>query len=130
MKIEVAIGLERLSSAMERCAPGSKRCGRMGRWFGALLGGCVALSAQPACAETSHAPGIVSVCEPCHGANGVSGDVETPNLAGQRSVYIRQQLEALRSGRRKHPEMRTVARELTDREIDQLVIYYSTLAPQ
>jgi cytochrome c553 len=42
---------------------------------------------------------------------------------------MRQQLEAFRAGRRRHPDMKTLARELTDREIDQLVVYYSTLAP-
>lgn len=96
----------------------------------ALLAGCIALGAQSASAETSRAPAIVSVCAPCHGADGAGGDVDVPNLAGQRSIYIRQQLEAFRAGRRKHPEMRPVARELTDRDIDQLVIYYSTLTPR
>ena len=61
---------------------------------------------------------------------GTGGDVEKPNLAGQKSIYLRQQLEAFRAGRRKHPEMKSIARELTDREIDQLVVYYSTLAPR
>ena len=73
------------------------------------------------------APAIVAVCAPCHGIDGTGGDVEKPNLAGQHSIYLRQQLLAFRSGKRKHPDMSKRARDLTDREIDQLVIYYSTL---
>jgi hypothetical protein len=33
---------------------------------------------------------------------------------------------ALRSGKRKHPEMKIIARDLTDRMIAQPVVYYST----
>ena len=80
-------------------------------------------------AQTRHAPAIVSVCAPCHGADGVTGDAEKPNLAGQKSIYLRQQLLAFRSGKRRHPDMKTISRSLTDREIDQIVVYYSTLIP-
>lgn len=80
-------------------------------------------------AEPRRVPPIVEACVPCHGIDGQTGDVEKPNLAGQKSIYLRQQLLAFRSGKRKHPEMRTIARDLTDREIDQLVVYYSTLVP-
>jgi cytochrome c553 len=96
----------------------------------AIALGCFGLCLQSANAQTSRVPAIVTVCAPCHGADGAGGDVEKPNLAGQKSIYIRRQLEAFRAGRRKHPEMRPMARELTNREIDQLVIYYSTLAPR
>jgi cytochrome c553 len=99
-------------------------------WQAAIAVGCLALGVQPANAEASHAPAIVAVCTPCHGADGAGGDVEIPNLAGQKSIYLRQQLEAFRAGRRKHPEMKSIARELTNREIDQLVVYYSTLVPR
>ena len=82
---------------------------------------------RPAIAETSRPPAIVTVCAPCHGVDGTTGDVEKPNLAGQKSIYLRQQLLAFRKGTRKHPDMKTISRNLTDREIDQLVVYYSTL---
>ena len=78
----------------------------------------------------SRTPAIVTVCAPCHGIDGTGGDVEKPNLAGQHSIYLRQQLLAFRSGKRKHPDMSRRARDLTDREIDQLVVYYSTLIPR
>jgi cytochrome c553 len=40
------------------------------------------------------------------------------------------QLLAFKKGQRKHPEMRYVARELTELELDELVVYYSTLPPR
>jgi cytochrome c553 len=88
------------------------------------------LGVEAASAQTSRIPAIVAACSPCHGADGMTGDVEKPNLAGQKSIYLRQQLLAFRTGKRKHPEMKIVARDLTDREIDQLVVYYSTLVPR
>lgn len=78
-------------------------------------------------AQTTRAPAIVAVCAPCHGADGTTGNVETPNLAGQKAIYLRQQLLAFRDGRRKHPDMKTISWDLTEREINQLVVYYSTL---
>lgn len=81
-------------------------------------------------AQVSKPPAIVAVCSPCHGADGMTGDVEKPNLAGQKSIYLRQQILAFRAGTRRHPDMKKQARALTDREIDQLVIYYSTLMPR
>lgn len=82
-----------------------------------------------ASAQTNNPPAIVELCTPCHGIDGTGGDVEKPNLAGQKSIYIREQLLAFRSGKRKHPDMKSIGRDLSDREIDQLVIYYSTLPP-
>lgn len=82
-----------------------------------------------ASAQSRAAPSVAAVCEPCHGLDGVGHDVEIPNIAGQHSIYLRNQLMAFKKGQRKHPEMRYVARELTDREIDELVVYYSTLSP-
>ena len=87
---------------------------------------CLSVEAH---AQQPRVPPIVTVCAPCHMTDGTGADVEKPNLAGQHSIYLRQQLLAFRSGKRRHPEMSRQARNLTDREIDQLVLYYSTLLP-
>jgi cytochrome c553 len=102
------------------------------RWpvLACALVACGPPTIDRALAQPRRTPAIVSVCAPCHGADGGGGTVEQPNLAGQKSIYIRQQLLAFRSGKRSHPDMRVIARELTDREIDQLVVYYSTLPPR
>jgi len=88
------------------------------------------ISPNHAGAQPRAVPTVVTVCAPCHGLDGIGRDVEVPNIAGQQSIYLRSQLMAFRKGQRQHPEMRHLARDLTDREIDELVVYYSTLAPQ
>ena len=92
------------------------------------LGALVA--AHSAQAQAKRVPTVAGICEPCHGLDGIGRDVEIPNLAGQHSIYLRNQLLAFRDGKRKHPEMRYVARELNERELEELVVYYSTLLPQ
>ena len=94
----------------------------------AVVGGGLATVFEPAMAQAPRVPAIVAVCAPCHGIKGDGGDVEKPNLAGQKSIYLRLQLLAFRSGKRKHPQMQSAVRNLGDSEIDQLV-YYSTLVP-
>jgi cytochrome c553 len=92
---------------------------------------CAAVSLCPdhVGAQSRAAPTVATVCAPCHGLDGVGHDVEIPNIGGQHSIYLRKQLLAFKNGTRKHPEMRYMARKLTDRELDELVVYYSTLPP-
>jgi len=45
-------------------------------------------------AEPKAAPAVATVCAPCHGLDGIGHDVEVPNIAGQHSVYLREQLLA------------------------------------
>ena len=80
-------------------------------------------------AQPKAAPVVAEACAPCHGLDGVGRDIEIPNIAGQHSIYLREQLLAFKSGRRKHPEMQYMGRHLNEREIDELVVYYSTLPP-
>jgi cytochrome c553 len=94
----------------------------------ALIVTTVALSPYAA-AQPKTAPRVIAVCAPCHGYDGRSANVETPNLAGQPGIYLREQLLAFRAGGRRHPRMRGLARDLTDREINDIVGYYSILPP-
>ena len=74
-------------------------------------------------------PAIVDVevwIEDSLALSGIRHDVEIPNIAGQHSSYLRNQLMAFKR-ERKHPEMRSIALALSDEEIDELVVYYSTL---
>lgn len=64
-------------------------------------------------------------CSACHGMNGVSVRLDTPHLAGQSEIYLREQLRRYRSGDRVHPEMNIVARDLSDQDIEDLVAYFS-----
>lgn len=68
------------------------------------------------------------VCQPCHGLDGISLVRNYPNLAGQKELYLIQQLEAFRRGDRKSPElMSPIAAQLTDQEILDVAAYYSRL---
>ncbi len=95
-----------------------------------LTGLALFTGAAPSHAENARVPEIAKVCTPCHGPDGSGGDVQTPSLAGQSGIYLRNQLLAFRTGTRKHPDMKGIARDLTDREIDQVVLYYSLRAPR
>ena len=96
---------------------------------GALL--TISLSAQGRAEAQATAPtSLIATCAPCHGFEGIGKDVEIPNLAGQHDVYLGYQLRAFRSGRRKHTDMRFMARDLTDAEINALATYYSGLPPR
>lgn len=84
-------------------------------------------AADPAIAQMAHVPAIVHYCAACHGPDGTGRDAETPNIAGQSGIYLRRQLDAFRSGRRRHPQMQRNVESLTGREIDQIVTHYSLL---
>jgi cytochrome c553 len=99
------------------------------RVLNSTLGVATLLCSVDAQAQSKVAPVVAEACAPCHGLDGVGRDVEVPNIAGQHSIYLRHQLLAFKSGRRKHPEMQYMGRHLNEREIDELVVYYSTLPP-
>ncbi len=101
------------------------------RWPAWVAAVALAIITAPAAgrAQSRVVPPVVALCAPCHGTDGGSGNVEVPNLAGQHSLYLTAQLRAFRSGQRRHPDMGEAARELSDREIEQLVVYYASLPP-
>lgn len=65
-------------------------------------------------------------CTMCHGALGLSAS-DTPNLAGQYPEVIVKQLEDYRSGHRRSPIMEAIARNMKDRDIQDLAAYYAYL---
>jgi cytochrome c553 len=48
-------------------------------------------------------------------------------LAGQHEVYLYRQLNAFRSGERRHKEMRYMSKTLTDEEMRALAAYFASL---
>jgi cytochrome c553 len=65
-------------------------------------------------------------CTMCHGAQGLSVS-NAPNLAGQYPEVVIKQLRDYRSGKRASPIMEALAKELTERQIDDLAAYYAYL---
>jgi cytochrome c553 len=98
---------------------------RMLTYAVAMCAGQLFLSGQVE-AQQNAKPANVIICEPCHGEDGTGHD-EIPNIAGQHSIYLFNQFMAFKKGQRRHPEMRSLARELTDQELNELIIYYSKL---
>lgn len=74
------------------------------------------------------------VCAACHGLNGVSVADNIPNLAGQRALYLENQLKAYKDGIRKPPSpahpiaiMSAMASQLSAAQIADVAAYFSSL---
>lgn len=96
--------------------------------FAAMATIAVAFLPVSALAQSADVPKL-GTCITCHGRNGIGTSPVFPNLAGQKSLYMIQQLEHFRSGARKSEVMNVVAKPLTDAEIEALSNYYEGLKP-
>ena len=67
------------------------------------------------------------MCAVCHGPLGLSTAPDAPHLAGQPALYLTAQLQAYRSGVRKHEVMAVIARMLSDDDISHLAAWYASL---
>jgi cytochrome c553 len=71
----------------------------------------------------------IASCAACHGPQGLVPGA--PELRGQQRAYLEQELQAFKAGNRHNDiseQMRSVARQLTDKEIAMLAAYYSSFA--
>ncbi|HEC29420.1 MAG TPA: cytochrome c [Gammaproteobacteria bacterium] len=68
-----------------------------------------------------------AACAGCHGTAGISNNPMWPNLAGQKAGYLVKQLKAFRAGSRKDPLMDSMAKGLSDADIDNLAAHFSAL---
>ena len=66
-------------------------------------------------------------CAVCHGLDGVAKTPDAANLAGESTYYLTRQLEAFRSGERKHEQMSIIAQGLSDEDIADLADWYSSI---
>jgi cytochrome c553 len=70
------------------------------------------------------------VCSSCHGPNGNSTNPEWPRLAGQSAVYIAEQLKLFKSGARNNPVMMPMASTLSDKDVNDIAVYFEAQTPQ
>jgi cytochrome c553 len=70
-----------------------------------------------------------ATCTACHGLNGNSANPEWPSIAGQNAAYAREQIAAIRSGKRPNPLMQPLVQGLTDQDIADLAVHYSQQTP-
>lgn len=68
-----------------------------------------------------------TLCQNCHGMDGVALIPGAANLSGQQREYLRAQLRAYRSGSRQEAQMNVVAKMLTDADIENLSDWYSAI---
>jgi cytochrome c553 len=68
-----------------------------------------------------------TMCQACHGLDGLSKTPDAPNIAGQPEPYLVAQLQAFKSGARKNDAMSVVTPSLSDKDIEDLAAYYSVI---
>lgn len=85
------------------------------------------LLAGPAAPQDTGRQKATQMCAVCHGVNGIGVNPDVPNLAGESTFYLEQQLKAFRNGERKHEQMSIIAQSLQDNDIRDLVAWYSSL---
>lgn len=70
---------------------------------------------------------VRTLCQNCHGEDGVAVLPGAANLSGQQKEYLREQLRAYRSGSRRGPQMSIIAKTLTDADIENFADWYSSI---
>lgn len=65
-------------------------------------------------------------CVACHGQDGNSPTPMYPKIAGQHAGYIVDQLKAYKSGERENAVMQGMAAPLSEQDMKDLAVYYST----
>jgi cytochrome c553 len=71
----------------------------------------------------------IPACSTCHGASGIGVD-KFPRLASQQADYLQNQLHAWKNGTRSGDPlnmMSSIAKKLTDKEIENLSYYFASL---
>lgn len=70
---------------------------------------------------------LAQTCATCHGAKGISASPAWPNLAGQKPVYLAEQIRAFRDGVRAEPTMQAFVKDLSDEQAQTLADYFASL---
>jgi cytochrome c553 len=86
--------------------------------------GAAEVSAQDVAAGRKKA---AATCAVCHGQDGLAKVPDAPNLAGNNAAYLTKQLNAFRSGERKHEQMSIIAEGLSDADIVNLAAWFSAM---
>ena len=69
-------------------------------------------------------------CAVCHGPMGIAINPGAPHLAGQPAVYLVEQMQDFKSGKRQNPVMSVIAKPLSQADILDLAAWYSSLEIQ
>lgn len=94
-----------------------------------LAAACLAAALASAGAAAQTAPAKAAICAACHGDGGRSTIPAHPILAGQTSRYLYLQLRDFQEGRRDHPQMSPIAKDLTRDEMRELADWFAKQKP-
>lgn len=94
-----------------------------------LLGGLLAAGSSQAASVYAGQAKAAAVCSQCHGIRNPSADAPFPPLAGRDAEYLKMALKQYRDKTRVSDIMNAMAGSLTDRDIDDIVSYYSKAKP-
>lgn len=95
-----------------------------------LLAACAALALAGTAFAADPVAGkkkVAGTCAVCHGLNGIAKLPEAPHLAGENAKYIIKQLQAFKSGARKHEQMSVVAKSLSDEDMANVAAWFASL---
>lgn len=81
-------------------------------------------------AKNSPGGSVATTCFACHGKDGNSVDPQYPRLAGQYNLYLQQVLKEYKDGQRNNPIMMGMVATLSDKDIENIAEYFSTLPSQ
>ena len=93
------------------------------------LGPAGNLSAQSQSDNQAAPPAAAIACMTCHGQEGNSINPLWPSLAGQKPVYLANQIISYRDGVRKNPVMEPLVSHLSDQDVDELAEWYGGQTP-
>ncbi len=72
---------------------------------------------------------VNNLCSQCHGDKIIPFVQSYPNIKGQKSSYILKQLRDFKSDARQDLYMQSVVKSLSDKDLQDVAAFYSTLKP-
>ena len=92
----------------------------------AIFGAAALFAAVAAAAAADAIPTKVTVCNSCHGPDGVPPSPTTPNIWGQQENYLVKQMNDYRSGvRGNSPIMSAIMRDVAQEETGKIAAHYA-----
>lgn len=80
--------------------------------------------------QTLYTQSLAATCANCHGTQGKAvRDGSVPGLAGMKSDYLIEQMQAFKSGQRPATIMHQLAKGYTDEQVRQLAEYFAAQKP-
>jgi len=64
-------------------------------------------------------------CQACHGASGIAGSAQWPNLAGQHASYLLQSMQQYQSGERSNGIMAPLVAALDENTLAEIAAFYA-----